>query len=214
MGFLTDYETLFRYFHILAGITWIGLLYFFNLVNLPLLKFNLKKPFDVDMSEKVTANIALKTLFWFRWGAMFTLVFGLVLYLAAAERSQLGHMGFFFDNGFAGYAILLGMLLGIAMFANVWFVIWPAQQTILSNNKAIAAGAENAEALGAENAPLLKKAVMASRANTWMSVPMLFGMVFGAHGGGLTWAGATGPLVVLAVVLALMVLYSRQPKTA
>lgn len=212
MSFFTDNETLFRYFHILSGITWIGLLYFFNLVNLPLLKFNLKKPFDVDMTEKATANITLKTLFWFRWGAMFTLIFGILLFMAAPERLGINHGDYFFANGFAGWAIFIGMLLGIAMWANVWFVIWPNQQVILSNNKQIAAGAENKDALAADNAPRVKKAVMASRANTWMSIPMLFGMVFGAHGGGLTWASASGPLIVLGVILALMVLYSTQKK--
>ncbi len=213
MSFMTDNETLFRFFHILAGITWIGLLYFFNLVNLPLLKFNLKKPFDVDMTEKATANITLKTLFWFRWGAMFTFLFGLLLIGARAE-SMGGFGTYFFGNGFPGYAILVGVLFGTIMWFNVWFVIWPNQQKILSNNKAIAAGAENKDELTAANGPMVKTAVMASRTNTWLSVPMLFGMVFGAHGGQFSSFGAAvGPLIVLAVVLALMVLYSTQKKS-
>jgi uncharacterized membrane protein len=211
MSFMTDNETLFRYFHILSGITWIGLLYFFNLVNLPLLKFNMKKPFDVDMTEKATANITLKTLFWFRWGAMFTFIFGILLIGARAE-SLGGFDTYFFGRGFAGWSILVGVIFGTIMWANVWFIIWPAQQKILTNNKAIAAGAENKDSLGAENAPLIKNAVLASRANTWLSIPMLFGMVFGAHGSGLTWGSASGPLIVMAVVIALMVLYSTQKK--
>lgn len=214
MSFLTDNETLFRYFHILAGITWIGLLYFFNLVNLPLLKFDLKKPYGVDMAEKATANITLKTLFWFRYGALFTLIFGLIL--IEVQRSKLGEFNqdltdYFFGSA-QGVMIFIGVLLGIIMAFNVWFIIWPNQQVILSNNKAIAEGAANKDELAAENGPRVKKAVLASRFNTWASIPMLFGMVFGAHGAnsGTGWDAFTGPLIVLAVVMVLMVLYSKE----
>lgn len=209
MSLLTDNETLFRYFHILSGITWIGLLYFFNLVNLPLLKFDLKKPYSVDMGEKATANITLKTLFWFRYGALFTVIFGLLL--MEVKRAQFGSMGdYFFNNGAPGYFILVGIVLALVMAVNVWFIIWPQQQVILANNKAIAEGAANKDELAADNGPRVKKAVMASRFNTWASIPMLFGMVFGAHGGGADIGTFSGPLIVLAVVLALMVLYSKQ----
>ncbi len=206
------YESLFRYLHILSGITWIGLLYFFNLVNLPLLKFPLKKPFDVAMGEKATANITLKTLFWFRWGAMFTFLFGLILiYIKGTQFGS--HSGYFFDNGPAGYLILMGVLLGIVMWFNVWFIIWPNQQVILSNNKAIAAGASDADKakMTAENGPRVKNAVMASRFNTWASVPMLFGMVFGAHGAGSSdWSSYMMPLAFLAVILLAMMYFSNK----
>ncbi len=207
------YETLFRYFHILAGITWIGLLYFFNLVNLPLLKFDMKKPFDVDMAEKATANIALKTLWWFRYGALFTVLFGLIL--IEVRRMQFGSMGgYFFEQGPAGYLILLGVVLGLIMAYNVWFIIWPAQQVILGNNKKIADGASDEEKskLQAENGPRLKNAVMASRFNTWASIPMLFGMVFGAHGAGIgsDWGAFMGPLAILGVVLVVMIIMSNR----
>lgn len=203
---LNDYETLFRFFHILAGITWIGLLYFFNLVNLPLLKFDMKKPFDVDMAEKATANITLKTLWWFRYGALFTVLFGLVLFEAKRNGADLALIW----TDAQLYSIMLGMTLGIIMAINVWFVIWPAQQVILGNNKKIAEGGD-AEALGAENAPLVKRAVMASRANTWMSIPMLFGMVFGAHGPA-NFDDMTYPLIVLVAVLAIMYFMSKPKK--
>ncbi len=207
-----EYETLFRYLHVLAGITWIGLLYFFNLVNLPLLKFPLKKPYDVDMAEKATANIALKTLFWFRWGAMATFLLGLILVYIMGEKHG-DHMGYFTDNGPAGLLILLGVILGTIMWFNVWFIIWPNQQVILTNNKKIAAGVSDDEkqALTAENGPRLKNAVLASRFNTWASVPMLFGMVFGAHGAGFqNWGDLTVPLVALVIVMGLMVLLSNR----
>ena len=219
---ITDvaYESLFRYLHILSGITWIGLLYFFNLVNLPLLKFPLKKPFDVDMGEKATANITLKTLFWFRWGAMFTFLFGLLLiYVKAQQGIDAGewgnHGGYFLENGPAGHLILLGVILGIIMWFNVWFIIWPNQQVILSNNKKIAGGVGDDEKarLTAENAPRVKNAVLASRFNTWASVPMLFGMVFGAHGGFARtagWEAMRMPLLALAIVLLLMMYMSNK----
>lgn len=213
-------ETLFRYLHILSGITWIGLLYFFNLVNLPLLKFPLKKPFDVDMGEKAPANIALKTLFWFRWGAMFTFLFGLLLVYIKAQQGidageWAGHAGYFLENGVAGHLILLGVILGTVMWFNVWFIIWPNQQVIMTNNKKTAAGVSDDEksAMAAENGPRMKNAVLASRFNTWASIPMLFGMVFGAHGGFARtdgWDALRMPLLALAVILLLMVYLSNK----
>ncbi len=204
---LAEHDTLFRFFHILAGITWIGLLYFFNLVNLPLLKFDLKKPYEVNMAEKATPHITLKTLFWFRWAAAFTFFLGLLLIGSAAERYD-GLGAYFLDQGFAGYMILVGVIFGSIMAFNVWFIIWPNQQKILTNNKTIAGGAdeETKKRLGDANAPLLKNAVFASRMNTWLSIPMLFGMVFGAHGNarGLTEGDNGLYLVILVLVLIAM----------
>lgn len=211
---LGEYQTLFRFFHILAGITWIGLLYFFNLVNLPLLKFDMKKPFTVDMTEKATANITLKTLWWFRYGALFTVLFGLILFEAKRQSFPSGTEMSTIWPGATLMMIMVAMTLGIIMAINVWFIIWPAQQAILGNNKKIAEGGD-ADALGAENAPLVKRAVMASRANTWMSIPMLFGMVYGAHGQpgyGSEWGDMTYPLLVLAVVLVAMYIMSKPKK--
>ncbi|MFA5944884.1 MAG: hypothetical protein WC876_10505 [Candidatus Thermoplasmatota archaeon] len=219
MSFLTDNETVVRFLHILAGITWIGMLYFFNLVNLPLLKLQLKKPYEANMAEKASAHIIIKTLFFFRWGALFTLLFGaLLLGVEAEEYSEAGlsFMDYFLDSGMNGYAIGLGVLLALVMFFNVWFVIWPRQQKILGNNKTIAASSDDAEKkrLGDLNAPMVKEAVLASRINTWLSVPMLWGMVFGAHGygGDSTMRGWLFPIAVLVVVLALMAMYSQTPK--
>lgn len=214
MSALLDNETIIRWLHIFSGLIWIGMLYFFNLVNLPLLKLQLKKPYEFNMAEKATAHIVGKTLFWFRWGAAFTVLFGLLL--IEIERQEIGDLGtYFLDSGMAGYAILMGVLFGLVMAFNVWFVIWPRQQKILGNNKVIAASSDDAEKkrLGDVNAPLVKEAVLASRVNTWFSVPMLWGMVFGAHGYGTTGelSDWMAPLVVLGAVLLLMVLYSRAP---
>lgn len=208
-----SYDPLFRYFHILSGITWIGLLYFFNFVNLPLLKFELKKPYAVNMAEKTTPHITLKTLFFFRWGAFFTLLFGLLLiHTQSVEHG--GYGTYFMERGFAGYMILMGALFALVMFINVWFVIWPNQQVILGNNKKIAEGVspEEKTRMEQENAPRLKNAVLASRTNTWLSVPMLFGMVYGAHGRENGVADNLPALAVLGILLVVMVLLSQKRK--
>src|ERR1044072_934310 len=214
MPFLTDNETVWRYLHILSGITWIGMLYFFNFVNAPLLKFQLKKPYEANMAEKASGPVVVKTLFFFRWGAMFTLLFGLML--LGVESQEVGLATYFLHSGMQGYSILMGVLFALVMWFNVWFIIWPRQQKILANNKAIAASADDAEKkrLGDLNAPMVKEATLASRANTWLSIPMLWGMVFGAHGYplGTTARQWLFPIAVLAALLLVFVLYSQQPK--
>lgn len=212
---LADNETAIRYLHILSGITWIGMLYFFNLVNLPLIKFSLKKPYEANMAEKATGHITIKTLFWFRWGAMFTLIFGILLaYIDRDEFKAYFQPGSL--NMMNGFAIMLGMTLGLLMFINVWFVIWPRQKKILANNKAIAASTDDAEKkrLGDLNAPMVKMATLASRFNTWASIAMLWGMVFGAHGytANATFKDWTVPFIILLAVYAIMWAYSSQPK--
>jgi uncharacterized membrane protein len=216
MSALVDHDSIIRWLHILSGITWIGMLYFFNLVNLPLLKFQLKKPYEANMAEKATGPIVVKTLFWFRWGAFFTLLFGLLLIGGRAEMyaDSGGLRTYFLDQGMSGYAILMGVFFGLVMAFNVWFVIWPRQKKILANNKAIAASTDEAQkkSLADANAPMVKEATLASRTNTWLSVPMLWGMVFGAHGYDGTTATEWGvPIAALALVMLLMVAYSRVP---
>lgn len=210
---LSDYDTILRWLHIFAGITWIGMLYFFNFVNLPLLKFQLKKPYEFNMAEKATAHIVGKTLFYFRWGAAFTVLFGLLLIESARQRY--GDLNIYFlEREYTGYSILIGILFGLVMAFNVWFVIWPRQQKILANNKAIAATADEAEKkrLADANAPMVKEATLASRTNTWLSVPMLWGMVMGAHSpGGDSIEDFAVAIAALALVLLLMVVYSRTP---
>ncbi|HEX2065314.1 MAG TPA: hypothetical protein VHI93_00740 [Candidatus Thermoplasmatota archaeon] len=210
-------ETTLRFLHVLSGIVWIGMLYFFNFVNLPLLKFQLRKPYEANMAEKATGPIVVKTLFFFRWGALFTLLFGLLLLGAIAQNyaGMNGLAGYFLERGVQGHAILLGILLALVMFVNVWFVIWPRQQKILANNKALASVTDDAEKkrLGDANAPMVRVATLASRTNTWLSIPMLWGMVFGGHGHrGTTLGDWLFPLVVLAALLGLMAFYSRARK--
>ncbi|HET6399552.1 MAG TPA: hypothetical protein VFH47_08375 [Candidatus Thermoplasmatota archaeon] len=166
-----------RFLHILAGIVWIGHLYFFNLTNLPVFNFNIS---NGDPAQKAGPNLMHRALFWFRWGAMATLVFGLWLYMIRADAYG-SHADYFADP--AGRTIALGMLLGIIMWFNVWFIIWPNQKVVLGNNIRIAKGLadEEKKKLEAENAPRVSRAKLASRINFWLSIPMLLFMVFAAH---------------------------------
>jgi len=146
-----------RYFHVLAGIVWIGLLYYFNFVQVPSLG-SVTPETKADIFKE--DNIVRRALFWFRWGAMFTLIFGLMLY------DNLGGHG-----GDASWDIRIGVLFGIIMWFNVWFIIWPNQKKVIGID----------EATADEKAAAGKTALMASRINTLLSIPMLFLMFASAH---------------------------------
>ncbi len=172
-------DFLFRWGHVLFGITWIGLLYYFNFVQ-----GEYFKEATADAKADATAKLAPRALWWFRWGAMFTFLTGLyLLYILGASSNQY---------------ILLGALMGIFMFLNVWLIIWPAQKIvcgIVEGDKA-AAG---------------PKALLASRTNTLFSGPMLYGMLAskhglaGADGGGFASMSMSdmGFLIPLIIILAL-----------
>jgi uncharacterized membrane protein len=152
----------FRWLHVLSGVMWIGLLWYFNFVQTP----SMPKIPD-EQKPAVSKVIAPAALFWFRWAAMSTIITGLIVagmmgYLGQALSLQQGH-----------HAIGLGMWLGAIMWFNVWFIIWPNQKRVLG---IVQASAE-------ERAASAKKAGMASRANTMLSIPMLFCMVAQQNGG-------------------------------
>ena len=159
-------DAVLRWGHIMAGIIWIGHLYFFNFVN-----GAMQAKLDGETKKKVNPQLMWRTLFWFRWGAMFTLILGLCLFV--------NHWWFIKDyknvvtGELSGRAlwIMIGMTMGIVMWFNVWFIIWPAQQKIVP---AVAKGEKPPEGLPA-------RAALFSRINTYLSGPMLFCMVFGAH---------------------------------
>ena len=159
-----------RWIHFIAGITWIGMLYFFNFVNA-----NFAKTLDADSKRKVMPQLMPRALFWFRWGAMFTFLSGWgyifwKIYLAT-DAGLFGVGGLF--NSVWGLWISLGGLLGSIMWFNVWFIIWPAQKKLITWTK-------NGEA-PAEAPALTKRAFMASRLNTYLSMPMLFCMGAASH---------------------------------
>jgi uncharacterized membrane protein len=157
------YAFLFRWLHVLSGIMWIGLLYYFNFVQIP----NMPNIPD-EQKPAIGKVIAPAALFWFRWAAMATLVTGLILgYLNGYihDAMSLGAM-----NDFQvpkNIAIGVGMWLGIIMWFNVWFVIWPNQKRALG---IVEADAET-------KAASARTAMLFSRTNTLLSIPMLFAMV-------------------------------------
>lgn len=162
-----------RWIHVLAGITWIGLLYFFNFVNIPL-----QGSLNDSAKSSVNPELMPRALFWFRWGAMYTFVFGWILFTINymyTPGAGFGPTELFMtsEGALTGRAawILMGMTFGSLMWFNVWFIIWPAQKKLLGGTA------------GDQAAALKASATKASRANTFMSGPMLFGMLAPAHYG-------------------------------
>lgn len=144
-------DMLFRWLHVLFGITWIGLLYYFNFVQTEYFK-------EAEAGAKADAvqKLAPRALWWFRWGAMFTFLTGLVL------------LHFTMSRGLNPY-IIVGATMGTLMFLNVWLIIWPNQKIVCGITPGDAATA----------AP---KAGLASRTNTLFSATMLVGMIGSFHG--------------------------------
>jgi uncharacterized membrane protein len=158
-------SVLLRFGHIVFGIIWLGHLYFFNLVNVPF-----QADLDKELKPKVNPKLLLRAFWWFRWGAMYTLVFGLALFFY-----KYMYQGLFFNAETGGVSvragwIIFGMLLAIIMWFNVWFVIWPRQKLILGG---MAKGQPHPD-----TAKLGATALKASRFNLYASGPMLFGMIY------------------------------------
>ena len=156
-----------RWLHVLSGVMWIGLLWYFNFVQIP----SMPKIPD-EHKPAVSKVIAPTALFWFRWAALATVVTGLVLasmnrYLLQALALQAGSQ-----------AIGIGMWLALIMAFNVWFIIWPNQKKAL--------GIVVVEA--AEKAKAARLAMLTSRANTMLSIPMLYCMVAQQNLGGRLWS--------------------------
>ncbi|MDQ2980531.1 MAG: urate hydroxylase PuuD [Acidobacteriota bacterium] len=221
----TNVTFLLRWGHFLAGITWIGMLYFFNLVNV-----NFMKELDAATKGKVVPNLMPKALYWFRWGALWTVVTGLLYYIlilhteanvgrtlavaligwivawlivaallrmsvaggALKDGRALGVaiavvvtatawavLSFIRDGGSnRSMAIGIGGGMGIVMFMNVWMIIWPLQQKIIAATRA---AAESGTPAPPDMPKWARRAFLASRTNTWLSVPMLFFMGAASH---------------------------------
>ena len=160
-----------RFAHVLAGVTWIGLLYFFNFVQVPAYA----ELSDGARSEALR-KLTFRALWWFRYAALLTFLFGVAARRHPGRRREHRPL----PPGVGGTAILTGMLFGITMFLNVWGVIWRNQKIVIGNAETVADGGEaNPDAPAAA-----KAAARASRCNTLFSITMLFFMVFAAHGGG------------------------------
>jgi uncharacterized membrane protein len=166
-----------RWGHGLFGITWIGMLYYFNFIQ----GAYFKEASPEGLAD-AKAKLAPRALWWFRWGAMFTFITGIILFAGVYHNAQMNNY------------IIIGVVMGTLMAANVWMVIWPAQKIALG----LVEGGDAAAAAG--------KALLASRTNTLFSAPMLWGMFAGPHYSGYgygTAVGGTGLIIALVIIAAI-----------
>jgi uncharacterized membrane protein len=164
---------LLRWFHFLAGITWIGILYYFNFVQTPFFGSA-----DPAVRSGMVRGLVPNALWWFRWGAMITFLTGWTIVLTKFAQ------GFQMTDPYIKL-ILTGGLIGTLMWFNVWFVIWPAQQIVIASAEAVASGGQ----ANPQAAPRGARSGLASRTNTMLSIPMLFFMGSASHLPGLATTG-------------------------
>jgi len=163
---LDGWMFLFRWLHFLSGITWIGVLYYFNFLQTPFFGSEL----GGQAKGLMTRGLVPNALWWFRWGAMLTFLSGLAMLVIRL------HQGVGLGDPYMT-KILTGALMGTLMWFNVWFIIWPAQKIVIANAENVAGGGDpNPAAAGAGG-----RAGMASRTNTLFSIPMLFFMGAASH---------------------------------
>jgi uncharacterized membrane protein len=182
-----------RWFHFLAGITWIGVLYYFNFVQTPFFATT-EAPVRSGM---IAGGLVERALWWFRWGAMLTFITGWLILLH--KMGQFGGVRGFFAQPY-GLNIFMGGMLGSLMWFNVWFIIWPAQQVVIASTKQVARGGQAIPEAAARG----QRSGFASRTNTMLSIPMLWFMGAASHlpwQGQLTLGTKVGMLVLLLIVL-------------
>lgn len=193
-----------RYLHVFFGIIWIGHLYYFNFVQTPFFA-------ETDNNTKSGAiqKLVPRALWWFRWGAMFTFITGLLLMAVGLVR------GFDSSSGISmmevmssnlttqwGSMILPGFLLGTLMFLNVWLIIWPNQKIVIASTTAVATGGQADPRAAAAGA----RAGVVSRTNALFSVPMLFSMVGTSHFEPITGISpSTGSLWAYLIIMCLLI---------
>ncbi len=155
-----------RWLHILVGITWIGLLYFFNFVQVPSFA-----QMDPAARNNAMDKLTWRALWWFRWAAVATVVTGFVLLYFTEEYKP------DFMKTLPGISISAGILLGLTMFLNVWGIIWRKQKIVIANARNVAAGGEADPGAAAAG----RQGLMASRVNAIFSIPMVLFMVGTSH---------------------------------
>jgi uncharacterized membrane protein len=158
---------LLRWLHFMFGITWIGILYYFNFVQGPFFAET-----DATTKSAATQKLVPRALWWFRWSAMGTFLVGLLILL----NNWVLDGGHFIRSSY-GITILTGGTLGTLMFLNVWLVIWPKQKVVIASAVAAASGGQADPAAG----PAGRRAFLASRTNVLFSLPMLFFMGAARH---------------------------------
>ena len=176
MAYMLD--VLFRYAHIVFGVAWIGLLYYFNFVQTEYVK-----EADDGAKADVMAKLAPRALWWFRWAALFTFLTGLIMlwWVSSQQRFNLG--------------IALGAFMGTLMMLNVWGIIWPNQKVMIG----IAEGDKTVAG---------PKAALASRTNTLLSLPMLYFMVASIHGlaaSGGVWASVSTTALIIGLAIIVVI---------
>jgi uncharacterized membrane protein len=167
-----------RWGHVVVGITWIGLLYYFNFVQVPAFA-------EMEPAARNSAidKIASRALWWFRWAAAATVATGLMILLfQGGDGGKIQLTDGDYWKSVSGMSIATGILLAVTMFLNVWGVIWPNQKKVIANARNVQAGGEADPAAAAAG----RRAGLASRMNTIFSFAMLMFMVGTAHffGGG------------------------------
>jgi uncharacterized membrane protein len=182
-----------RWLHVLFGITWIGLLYYFNFVQVPSFA-----ELSANARNEAIVKLASRALWWFRWAALGTFIFGILILGATKD---------YFDGFFSqarGASIFIGIVLAMTMLYNVWMVIWPNQRIVIANAANVLAGGQaDPAAAGAA-----RRAFLASRQNVVYSIAMLWFMVGTAHfyvnfsdpGAGKVWGFLIIALIIWAVL--------------
>lgn len=157
-----------RWMHYFFGVTWIGLLYYFNFVQTP---FMGEATTDAPTKSSLIRGLVPRALAWFRWAAMFTFLTGLTILMIRGHQNPAS-----FHTAW-GAGIISGASIAILMFLNVWLVIWPNQKVIIANARNVAAG----QPANPDVAKHAAKAALSSRTNVLFSLPMLFFMGAGRH---------------------------------
>ena len=169
LGQMGGGQALGRFAHYLGGITWIGLLYFFNFIQ----GAAFAEMGDAARGEALR-KITWRTLWWFRWAAALTWVSGIWI----LGHQEVLNSGDYWRSA-AGMGIAFGVVLGTTMAANVWMVIWPAQQIAIGSSVSVSEGGE----ADPEAPAAAKRAGRASRVNTLFSIPLIFFMMWPSHFG-------------------------------
>lgn len=177
-----------RWVHFLAGVTWIGILYYFNFVQTPFFAET-----EAAVRTGAIQKLVPRALWWFRWGAMFTFLAGISIYFM--RMSEMG--GELFYTSPYGVTITVGGLMGTLMFLNVWLVIWPNQQIVIASANQVASGGQALPAAAGAG----RRAGLASRTNTVFSIPMLLFMGAASHYSLMVHQSDTRTLYWLVVII-------------
>ena len=178
-----------RWIHFMAGVVWIGILYYFNFVQTPFFAET-----EAGVRTGAIQKLVPRALWWFRWGAMFTFLAGILMYVI--RMHEMGG-GLFFSSSY-GVTITLGGLIGTMMFLNVWLVIWPNQQIVIASANQVAQGGQALPAAAGAG----RRAALTSRTNAAFSIPMLFYMGAASHYSGLVGqSGSRGVYWILVIII-------------